>query len=317
MRPIQHLHALTRDFPGMGGQVDNFRLSRGKDLPEWPSWCFLPMAAWMAIATGGRTPTLSAMMDTARLAAIGTWRYSQGIYRFDEDALGAIAETVPGGDMPAEVLYRLPEWSVYIETPGRGWLGSGLHGYWAHLEWDANTGRHELRLLLDTENGFIPVPLHVGKWTITEALDRAYSEARRQWHKTGLPESILDTEPDAGTAAAELYGLVSLLLYICSDEPEIDDDREPGAHPQRPKPKRTKGGWRLFPAARPRVWAVGSGLGRKLRADTIGEDTGRTVSPHLRRSHWHGYWSGPRDGERRFGYKWLPPTVVAGGRNDE
>lgn len=245
------------------------------------------------------------------MAALGPWRYSQGIYRFDKDVLASIAETVPNGEMPTEVLYRLPEWSVYIETPGLFWMGSVLHGFWAHLEFDVNTQRHELRLLLDTEDVLIGVPMHLGPWTVTEALDRAYSEAHKHRGKMDLPESLLNNDLVAERVASELYGVVSLLLYICSDEPEIDDEREPGAYPARPRPTRTKKGWRLFPAKRPRVWMVGESLGAKLRSGTgEGEATGRKVSAHLRRAHWHGFWKGPRDGERQFIYKWLPPIAV-------
>ncbi|MDQ2077429.1 hypothetical protein [Marinimicrobium sp. ABcell2] len=309
-RPVDHLNELSRDRPGAWANVDMFRADRGKGLPQWPDWCFMPMAAWLAIASGGQTPGLNDLFNASRLAAIGAWRYSQGIYRFDEDALQAIADTVPSGEMPSEVLYRLPEWSVYIETPGLQYLGEDLHGFWAHLEWDVNTERHELRLLLDTQTFLVPVPMHLGKWTVTEAVDRAYAESRKQWHLTGLSDSILKAEPDAEAAARELYGLVSLLLYVCCEEPEIDDKREPGAFPAQSRPKRTKKGWRLFPAKRPRVWTVGETLGERLRSGP-GELTGRGVDAHLRKAHWHGFWRGPRDGQRHFSYKWLPPIPVS------
>ena len=29
--------------------ADEFRADRGKDLPDWPAWCFLPLAGWYAI----------------------------------------------------------------------------------------------------------------------------------------------------------------------------------------------------------------------------------------------------------------------------
>ena len=60
---------------------------------------------------------LNRVPDVGLLAAIGTWRYSQGIYRFDDSVYEALRDTVPSGDMPVDVLYRLPEWCVYIETP--------------------------------------------------------------------------------------------------------------------------------------------------------------------------------------------------------
>src|SRR5690606_29832432 len=138
-----------------------------------------------------------------------------------------------------------------IETPSAEWFDAPLYGYWAHLEWDANTGRHELRLLLNTEGALIPIPLHMGPWTLTEAVDRAWAEAERQG---AIREAgFKPTQEAVEQTATSLYGLVSLLLYICSDEPEIDDEREPGASPTRPQPKRTKKGWRLFEAKRPRT----------------------------------------------------------------
>lgn len=308
--PNEHLIGAGKMYPKAWKQVDTFRQDKGRGLPDWPAWCFMPMAAWYAIVSGGGANRLGLDMigDVAKLAAIGTWRYSQGIYRFDPEFYNAIIDTVPSGELPAEVLYRLPEWSLYIETPDMQYSGSAMHGFWVHLEWDANTGRHELRLLLNTDGMLIPVAIHIGKWTLTDALDRAVAEASAQANIAGLSANLPTDLPEL--MAKQLYGIVSLVLYVCSDEPEIDDERQPGEYPQRPQAKRTKQGWRLFPAEKPRIWSVGSKTGEALRQSGIYEPDGRTVRPHLRRAHWHGFWTGPRDSERKFIYKWLPPTVV-------
>lgn len=319
MTPIEHLNQLSKDHPAAWRGVEHFRALRGREgLPEWPAWCFLPMAAWIAIASEGaelRTDAVSqAVIDAAKLAAIGTWRYSQGIYRFDETAEDALAGTIMHGEMPADVLLRMPEWSVYIETPGREWMGAEMAGFWTHLEWDANDGRRELRFLLDTSAGLLPQILHIGPWTVTEAVDRWYSEARKQAAAAGITVPGLDDPDTVQATGAAIQPLLALVLYLCSDEPEIDDRQHPGERPGRAKPTRTKKGWRLFPPPKPRVWAVGEGVGAALRREIDSEPTGRSVRPHLRRAHWHGFWTGPRDGERRFRYKWLPPTVIAGAK---
>lgn len=308
--PNEHLIGAGKMYHGAWKHVDEFRQDKGRGLPDWPAWCFIPMAAWYAIVSGGGDNRLGLDMigDVARLAAIGTWRYSQGIYRFDPDFYRAIIDTVPSGDLPTEVLYRLPEWSLYIETPGSKWFDADVHGFWVHLEWDANTRRHELRLLLNTNEKLIPVPIHIGKWTLTEAVDRAVAESVKQAEMIGLPGKLPNELPEL--IAKQLYSAISLVLYVCSDEPEIDDERQPGTHPQRPQPKRTKQGWRLFPAEKPRIWSVGQKTGYALRQADIYEPDGRTMRPHLRRAHWHGFWTGPRDGERKFIYKWLPPMTV-------
>jgi len=117
----------------------------------------------------------------------------------------------------------------------------------------------------------------------------------------------------------EIIGkLISVLTYICSDEPEIENDRQPGTYPIRPKPVKTKKGFRLFPASGPRYWNVGEKTGQQLEEATLYNDTtqitGRHVRAHLRRGHWHGYWSGKKDQpeERNFSYRWLPPQIIGG-----
>lgn len=318
-RPAEHLINAMKLYPSTGKLVDEIRQKKGRDLPDWPAWCFIPMAGWYLIISnnntekggaGGRLP-LHLAGDMGRLAAIGAWRYSQGIYRFDADFMAELADTSVVGDIPSEVLYRLPEWSIYIETPGRQWLGGDLYGYWAHLEYDINTHRSELRLLLDTDELLIPVPVHLGPWTVTEAIDRATVEAARQASIAGMSFSLKTDHVQK--IAASINPLISLLLYICSDAPEIDNNRDPGASPKRPQPTRTKRGWRLFPAEKTRVWTVGQKIGTQLRAvNELPVDSGRLVKAHVRRGHWHGFWTGPREGERRFKYKWLMPMVVGG-----
>lgn len=323
LRPIEHLRATMRLYPSTGRMVDEFRADKGKGLPDWPAWCFVPMAGWYALASqdnytqllhGQRLP-LHLIPDVGKLAAIGSWRYSQGVYRLDADLQRALGETLIVGDIPCEVLYRLPEWCVYVETPGREWLGSPLYGYWCHLEYDINTHRSELRLLLDTETDLVALPIHIGPWTVTEAIDRMISESNRQVLANKIRINQPVTTDDIQIVAAAVNPLISLLLYLCSEAPDVDDEREPGVSPSRPKPTRTKRGWRLFPAEKPRIWTVGRHLGQQLRKTSaeLTVETGRSVKPHLRKGHWHGYWLGPRKSERKFIYKWIMPMIVSGG----
>ena len=43
-RPRDLLNAASRDYPSAWSQADEFRADRGAGLPDWPAWCYLPMA---------------------------------------------------------------------------------------------------------------------------------------------------------------------------------------------------------------------------------------------------------------------------------
>lgn len=312
-RPVQHLIAAGRMYPDAWRQVDVFREGRGRDVPDWPRWCFLPMGGWYAMVSadqcdGGPITDLRLVADVGRLAAIGAWRYSQGIYRFDADLYASLRDTTFSGEIPSEVLYRLPEYSIYIETPGMDCLGYHLHGFWTHLECDANDGRTELRLLLDTESDLIPIPLHLGDWSLAVAVTKAIEQI---YKGPGLPgikfPRLRDADVDRQVAAA-LTPLVSLVLYICSDN--VDIAGPGGSKPARPEPKRIKHGWRMFPVDKPIIWIVGKSIGDQLREAIC--VAGGAVAPHIRRAHWHGYWVGPAE-QKRFRYQWLSPILVGGG----
>jgi hypothetical protein len=121
LQPLYHLNALSKQYPQAWKMVEGFRALRGKGLPAWPDWCFLPLAAWNKInktCPGANLKSPKLGSDLRKLAAMGTWRYTQGIYQFDQDLLTALINTELTGELPCEVLLRLPEWSVYIDlTP--------------------------------------------------------------------------------------------------------------------------------------------------------------------------------------------------------
>lgn len=270
------------------------------------------MAGAYAIISGGgnnRVPQ-HIIGHVATLAALAAWRVTQGIYKFDPDLMVPLLDTPMAGDLPCEVLRRMPEWCVYIETPGRIWSGQSMHGFFAHIESDANTGREELRLLIDTEDDLVPIPIHLGPWPLQEAVARAIDVSRV--HASAIGETIPASihKDIIGTAEP----LISLLLYLCADDADISDgSRSPG----RPAPTMTKTGARLFPPDKPKKWNVGVRIGAALRkakeqppGSSAGDEAGPHASPraHIRRAHWHTYLIGAGRADRRL--KWLPPIAV-------
>lgn len=329
-RAQEALSALAKRYPDAWAMADEFRAERD-GLPAWPDWCYLPMAGWYAIVSSAkRLPMLAALpdvADVARLAALGAWRMTRGIYRFDPALYAAVVETPLEGDLPSQVLERLPEWCVYIETPELTWSGQPLPGVWAHLEHDANTGQRELRLMTDSELGLWPIVIHLGDWPLNEAIERAVEQAARQAVQHQLTRELArlkDADP-AAQLRPVLQPVLSLLLYLCTESADFTRRGQPD-RPANPLPKKTKRGWKLFQAGGPVEWDVGVRIGAALRAayqqeqrGESGAPSGRQVRPHVRRAHWHTIVSGKRkreDGseipasERQRALRWLPPIPV-------
>ena len=124
----------------------------GRNSATGPTGASCPLAGAYALVSRGRTTGSGNRADVEHvgiLGALAAWRVTQGIYRFDPTTFDALWETPVTGDIPTEVLFHLPEWCVYIPTPDRSWRGDTLHGFFAHLEHDANDRRTELRFVLD------------------------------------------------------------------------------------------------------------------------------------------------------------------------
>jgi len=248
-RPLDHLAAVGWLYPEAWRQIDRFINSKGKNgLPDWPEWCFLPMEAFYAIISQEagvvRLPP-HLLPDVARLAAVGTWRYTQGIYRFDPDVCDAVMSAGISSGVSCEALYRLPEWCVYIETPGKEWGGMPLHGFFAHMEYDTEKGTATLRLLLDCEEGLFSFPVRLG----ADALDGAVSQATEAAHVQATGGGRFSGTPpeDAGAdLAGSLEPLVSMVLYLCGEDGDIGGQGD--ATPGKPKRKRTQEEGRLFRA---------------------------------------------------------------------
>lgn len=309
-----HLIVASKRYPELNKWVNMFRADMGKDLPSWPQWCFLPMAAWYSMVSanyGVNKLSIDQAGDVAKIAAVGTWKYSQGIYRIDPLLLQALIDSPVSGELPSDLFYRLPEWCIYIDLSHMSdlslpWAKAGeVRGFWVHLEYDVNDGRTELRFLFDCKSDLISIPLHIGDWSVLEAAERATAEINK--HSTIMKL----TSHDAEDVAKTIGPMLSIVLYLCSEEPEIDSDRVPVSGQYHARPKKTKKGMVFFPPDKPTFFDVGREIGEKLRQASYGsEPTGRTVRPHLRRAHWHGFWKGPRDGERKYVCRWLPPIMV-------
>lgn len=317
---VATLRAIARKYPTAWDDYADL-LSRREELGGWPPYVYCPLAGAYSVVSGGgagRVPPERGL-DVGILGALAAWRPTQGIYRYDETLLDALWTTPLDGQIPVEHLHRLPEWCVYLELPGRQALGVELAGAWVHLEVDATTRREELRLLLLASDArMLPVPLHLRGGTLERALEMAEDEARAN-EALGASGPIPVRPSIASRVAREIAPIVSVALYLCTTESEVRDARGTGRQPANPPVRRDKRGRpRVYGANDPTTWETGYRLGAALRRahdaarPDAAEPTGRTVTPHVRRAHWHTFLLGPRTKpeEQRRELRWLPPIPI-------
>lgn len=195
IRPIEHLQRYSALYPLAWKQLNSFREMRGKGLPDWPEWCFCPLAGAYAVVSGGGGNRLNPDMvgDVSRVGALAAWRTTKTIFRFDSTLASALTDT-DLNKLPVDILYRLPQWCVYIEAPNLDWFGLPVAGFFAHLENDANTGRSELRFLFDVDGFDGPeltlLQIHLNYENLGEGIDAALRESKRHMIDFGMTHQI-------------------------------------------------------------------------------------------------------------------------------
>lgn len=309
-----YLRIYGERYPNVWKDYQLFRAGKGKDLGGWPDWCWVPLAAAYAIVSGGgpnRVP-LSSSMEIGNLGALAAWRMTKGIYRFDSDLFNSLWSTPIEKEIPKDVFYSLPEWCVYIKAPGNyRCLDKPLLGWFVYLEWDVNENHPELRFVLDTGEELRPYVIHLDYTSLTDCAKATFDGS-----KINLKDDLKNEM--ANVMAKELFPLISVSLYLCSERPDLRDLHNKKDYPKNPEPSKTKNGIRFFPASNPSVWLTGYRIGSAIRLSknemsaTKEPGTGYHASPrpHIRRAHWHLFWTGPRSGEQKPLIKWIPPIPV-------
>lgn len=293
------------------------------ELPGgWPDWCLFPTPALHAvIPTPGKIGEPPSQMRNALIARmLGLYAWSQGrtVWRFDPDVATALVETEDMGRVPAEVLRRLPQWGVYIQRPDVAWPDSNdpPAGVLARLTTQAMfdfepTRAPVLEIQYDLPRstgiglGLSLVPLVPGL-SLNEALVMVRENLSR---RNGVDMKLeLDLEEKM------LRPWLALLMYLCSQGADTEGR---GNAPSEARP-RTTGAPDLSVSRVDVGFRVGAAI-RQSRAQHAGPDTatGRSVSPHLRRAHFHTFYSGPGSksdpSKRVVEVKWLPPIPVGVG----
>ncbi|MEC3916026.1 hypothetical protein [Nocardia sp. CDC160] len=259
-------------------------------------------------------------VQTAEAARM--WRRHRVVYRVHPGLAESLIDTDTRAEVPCEVFKRLPHPEPFVVFPvpipapiAKNHFGLTVVGQPAYVGM-LITGVNEYEQLCSTADpdvrqlsvalastieyeGQAPghdetialVPL-AGRFSIDSLIER-----NTQYESLG---------EFANDEQRRVYNLAfSLLLYLCSDQRDAREHQ-----PETNKRARKSG------RGDSTIIDVGFDIGPELQAarrdsstETAEGDEGKQVRPHLRRAHWHTYWTGPRNSPTPV-VKWLHPIVV-------
>lgn len=337
-----YMGELTRSYPGVWKYVDMCRNNRGTHAPDWPDYCYCPQAvAAGAIKQTGGEMGLESSFDILAVCGLSSWRATKGVYQFDPDIFDELVDTSLDGALPIELLYRLPEWCVYVPIPeGRRlkfMAGVDVCGFFSWIDVALQNNLPD-RLMF----GVVPRPnvlsspgpplltsgINLEGNTLDEAIEGYMRESVANYKSySGLDVPSLETlsvesefQRGKDMLKKPMTEVLSLILYLCSTNIDLTCNGLVKM-PKPPIAKKTKEGLRLFPAEKITIWETGYRIGSALRAakqemkgDSQGGATGRKVTPHARRAHFHTYITGKGSKSDQSKavrvLKWLPPILV-------
>ena len=255
IQPTRSLLELSRHLPNLN-KTANYVLSLRENSWNAPENIFIPTKVWTDIL---QIEEQQEALGISLFAALVAWRYSQGIYRFDDALLKTLVSAGLDSSLTLERLASLPEYCVFISLP-KGFLETlpDTTGTLAYYDFNFSTEQLVLRLEMFTDEhalGSIVLPLEEGV-SIQEGIEKAAAVIKSHLQQHGAPEEAHGVDI-LSLYSTDLPKLLPLVLHLCSDRLVAVDKRHPGKSPCRAKPKKVKGGIAFFPAQQVTVWEVG------------------------------------------------------------
>lgn len=317
--PLKLLKTITAKAPTIWDEAEDIRANRGKDVPDWPDWCYLPVAAGIALAKKHGFP----IYYGALISTLAAWRKSKEVYVFDPDFISLLADMEDDVKIPTDVLLHLPYYAFYVEALSKSSVIGDFDGFFVALEYDPHNYERELRISLifdgEDEPPCVPIIINLDTDTISQSAHSLGEEMKKR-----LPANYAAVDDIIGKHA-ELYRtvgafVVNMILYIIADNNDIAPNSEQSFITHRTPHVRDK-------YSEIRKWDVGVRVGNTIRAARKAapaqdepKPTGTHASPrpHMRRAHWHHFWTGPKKDldARKLVLRWIPPTFV-GGEDEE
>lgn len=282
-----------------------------------------------------RDDRMGCCLDENELLCWANWMRCKHVFRFDKTLSEELSAMAAPTTMPVAALKHLPYPVLFIEAPvlscvihydeaneddgHDAWGGEFVRvraedvRVWAEMEptkgffvWRQSGSRIAdilaIAYVSQDLRSFCSLEIDLSAETLGKGLKRLIGDIQRQNYDHGeqfFEAQIVETLTKT-TAQA-----LNHLLYLIADNAEVETIHKPSGKSRKPKVSQAE------------IHEVGRRMGADLRAARVRYETGGCTSgtgkqkaPHIRRGHYHHYWTGPRGGERTLIVHWLSPIAV-------
>jgi hypothetical protein len=319
----------NENLPGVRALAEHFITSTDIQAP--------PYLLYRATA-GGELDIREVRSTVADCAIFRLWSRSKVVYAMDDQLLSYLSEAT-ATPIPTQVFGNLPHRDPYILLPQPDFsdpqtdyfrthinvpVGAFVFGRYnqaQQLTSTADDKREDLGLMFvgfrDTDRGpdlvtlRCTIPLQGPTFTVEDAVNATIG-------KFQFNEHLSEDDPRKLEAWLRTYvgQAFNSLLYVCTDQPDIEEYRPGGGRGGRPAKSRERRRPRLDDVDT--VVKLGFRMGPALHAARTrfehqqgqqpGEGTGGKKRPHQKRGHYRTYWTGPGRGLPVM--KWIDPFWV-------
>ena len=253
------------------------------------------------------------------LAGLIAWGESKMIYRFDPDFANELGKTGGFEKIPIDVLLHMPFKSIDLQV--------GDTEYLVFLDQNMREAIYELRVeKLNRERlDSIMMVLDLSSDTLQGCIDHTIAETCRHSDTPAMRSKVSAWQAEQ---TQTLISVIQMLLYIQSDTADIEIDTENASarkrYPRKAIPTLTNAGYR-----------IGSDIRKVMRHRKVehteeasatlipqtndqpainpaaedGTSHGSPKSAHIRRAHWHHFWTGSKE-TRQLKLRWVAPMAI-------
>lgn len=263
--------------------------------------------------------------EAARIAngicALAAWRVSKQVYHFEKEMELLLYQQIEDIKLPAGVLKNMPYPCIYVESPNL--QENDFHGFFVYYDED-HEHMESLKFMLICPNGR-EVQMHGIELADGKSISECLAALLKKCYQTENVEGKVQERIQI------IEKMLQLVLYICAVNADIQPASE-GTKTVSRKMKQVRDQYGEI-----NKWDVGVRVvkelqqSRKKQSGDISNNQEkrekeeahkafrRRPVPHVRRGHWHTYWTGRKDGSeaRHLILKWIPFTYINVEKVDE